>query len=71
MKRPLMFAPAMNTFMWEHPLTTEHRKKLSSFGYVEIPVVAKTLACNDTGLGAMAEVDTIVSKVEAVLEQMN
>lgn len=28
-----------------------------------IPVVAKTLVCGDTGLGAMAEVDTIVQRI--------
>ena len=61
----------MNTFMWVHPLTTEHRTKLVDLGYTELPVVKKTLACGDTGYGAMAEVDTIISKVEYVLTQIN
>lgn len=26
--KPFYFAPAMNTCMWEHPLTNEHVKKL-------------------------------------------
>ena len=71
MTRPILFAPAMNTFMWVHPLTTEHRTKLVELGYTELPVVKKTLACGDTGYGAMAEVNTIISKVEHVLTQVN
>uniref|UniRef100_T1IWE8 Phosphopantothenoylcysteine decarboxylase n=1 Tax=Strigamia maritima TaxID=126957 RepID=T1IWE8_STRMM len=62
-KKPLLFCPAMNTFMWEHPLTAVHIDNMKKLGYVEIPVVKKTLACGDTGYGAMAEVSTIVSEV--------
>lgn len=58
--KPLFFCPAMNTFMWNHPLTDEHISKLKTFGYIEIPCTTKKLACGDTGTGAMAEVDTIM-----------
>ena len=71
MTRPLLFAPAMNVHMWDHPLTQEHRDKLHSLGYEEIPVVEKTLACGDLGYGAMAEVDTIISKLHEVLQSIN
>ena len=64
LKKPLIFCPAMNTHMWEHPLTTEHLLKLKSFGYFEIPCVVKTLMCGDTGYGAMADVQTIVKHIE-------
>ena len=53
----------MNTYMWNHPLTAEHILKLKTFGYTEIPCISKTLVCGDTGVGAMAEVKTIVEKV--------
>ncbi|XP_045215386.1 phosphopantothenoylcysteine decarboxylase-like [Mercenaria mercenaria] len=66
LKKPLFFAPAMNTYMWEHPLTYEQIEKLESWGYREIPVVEKTLVCGDKGAGAMAEVSTIV---EIILEE--
>ena len=59
----------MNTYMWDHPLTEEHRTKLQQFGYIELPVVKKTLACGDTGYGAMAEVSTIVSKIKEILTE--
>ncbi|XP_036205215.1 phosphopantothenoylcysteine decarboxylase isoform X2 [Myotis myotis] len=67
--KPLLFCPAMNTAMWEHPLTSQQVGQLQAFGYIEIPCVAKKLVCGDQGLGAMAEVDTIVDKVKEVLSQ--
>ncbi|GAB0099606.1 phosphopantothenoylcysteine decarboxylase [Sergentomyia squamirostris] len=62
--KPLLFCPAMNTKMWHHPITAEHVAKLKNWGYFEIPCIEKTLMCKDTGLGAMAEVDTIVQVVQ-------
>ncbi|KAM5293256.1 phosphopantothenoylcysteine decarboxylase isoform 3-T3 [Ctenodactylus gundi] len=67
--KPLFFCPAMNTAMWEHPLTAQQVGQLKAFGYIEIPCVAKKLVCGDQGLGAMAEVETIVHKVKEVLSQ--
>ncbi|XP_032127659.1 phosphopantothenoylcysteine decarboxylase isoform X1 [Sapajus apella] len=67
--KPLLFCPAMNTAMWEHPVTAQQVDQLKAFGYVEIPCVAKKLVCGDKGLGAMAEVGTIVDKVKEVLFQ--
>nr|XP_035960725.1 phosphopantothenoylcysteine decarboxylase isoform X6 [Halichoerus grypus] len=66
-RKPLLFCPAMNTVMWEHPITAQQVGQLKAFGYVEIPCVAKKLVCGDQGLGAMAEVGTIVGKVEEIL----
>lgn len=65
-KKPCIFCPAMNTKMWEHPLTSEQVNRLISFGYHLVPPVEKTLMCGDTGLGAMAAVVTIT---QAVLTQ--
>ncbi|XP_062947296.1 phosphopantothenoylcysteine decarboxylase isoform X2 [Cynocephalus volans] len=69
LSKPLLFCPAMNTAMWEHPVTAQQVGQLQAFGYIEIPCVAKKLVCGDQGLGAMAEVDTIVNKVREVLFQ--
>ncbi|XP_032766665.1 phosphopantothenoylcysteine decarboxylase isoform X1 [Rattus rattus] len=69
LNKPLLFCPAMNTAMWEHPLTAQQVGQLKAFGYVEIPCVSKKLVCGDQGLGAMAEVETIVAKVKDVLFQ--
>ncbi|KAJ4445208.1 hypothetical protein ANN_07009 [Periplaneta americana] len=66
-KKPLLFCPAMNTQMWEHPATATHITTLKTWGYMEVPCIAKTLMCGDTGLGAMAEVPTIVDTIFEVL----
>lgn len=63
--KPIFVAPAMNTLMWEHPITAEHLKNLNKFGYEVIPPVEKVLACGDCGVGAMADIDTIVKAVLA------
>lgn len=67
LKKPLLFCPAMNTRMYEHPLTREQINKLTSWGYHEIPCISKTLMCGDTGIGAMAEIETIAKTAMAQL----
>ncbi|KAH8305894.1 hypothetical protein KR018_001202 [Drosophila ironensis] len=67
LQKPMLFAPAMNTRMYDHPITKEQIDKLTSWGYKEVPCISKTLMCGDTGNGAMAEVATIV---QAVLQNL-
>lgn len=60
--KQLIYAPAMNTFMWEHPHTAKHQNELQqNLAYIEVPPVVKLLACGDYGNGAMAHVTSIVS----------
>jgi phosphopantothenoylcysteine decarboxylase len=49
----------MNTMMWDHPITSEHLFKLTSWGFVIIDPIEKTLMCGDTGKGAMDSVEKI------------
>jgi phosphopantothenoylcysteine decarboxylase len=56
--KPVVLAPAMNTLMWEHPATSRHLAQIAvdlrgSLRIVE--PISKKLACDDVGLGAMAE----------------
>lgn len=69
-KKPLLFCPAMNTRMWEHPVTATQISALKSWGYIEVPCIAKTLMCGDTGLGAMAELNTIVATLLGTIENI-
>ena len=62
-EKPIIFAPAMNTFMWDHPITSTQINTLKTWGYHEIPPIEKVLMCKDVGKGAMAEPDTIVNVV--------
>jgi phosphopantothenoylcysteine decarboxylase len=61
--KKLIYCPAMNVHMYEHPITREHLCKLQSFGYLRVDCIEKRLACGDVGLGAMASVDTIADRV--------
>eukprot|EP00127_Corallochytrium_limacisporum_P007431 Clim_evm34s251 gene=Clim_evmTU34s251 len=60
---PMIVAPAMNTLMWESPFTAQHLERLKEVGADVIPPISKTLACGDTGVGAMEQVDKIASYV--------
>ncbi|XP_053933613.1 phosphopantothenoylcysteine decarboxylase isoform X3 [Cuculus canorus] len=71
LSKPLLFCPAMNTAMWEHPITAQQVEQLKGFGYTEIPCVVKKLVCGDEGRGAMAEVWTIVESVKRILEEQD
>ncbi|XP_016947649.1 phosphopantothenoylcysteine decarboxylase [Drosophila biarmipes] len=71
LQKPLLFAPAMNTRMYDHPITREQIDKLTSWGYKEIPCISKTLMCGDTGNGAMAEVPSIVEAVLSAFQPAN
>ncbi|CAG4982824.1 unnamed protein product [Colias eurytheme] len=70
MTKPLLFCPAMNTRMWEHPITAKQIATLREWGYEEIPPISKLLMCGDTGVGAMAEVETIVEKIRSKADQL-
>ena len=74
-EKPLVLAPAMNVAMWEHPLTAEQLNQLVRFGtktdgscgvYIISPQ-EKMLACGDIGIGAMADVSTIVDTISMCL----
>lgn len=45
----VFLAPAMNTAMWEHPITATQIRQLELFGYNIIMPIDKKLACGDIG----------------------
>ena len=71
MKKPLVFCPAMNTAMWNHPLTAVQLDKLRGFGYKQLGPISKPLACGDKGIGAMSEVEKIFELIRNHLEIMH
>jgi phosphopantothenoylcysteine decarboxylase len=67
--KPVVVAPAMNTYMWFHPATAEHIKKLGQwFSFSVVEPVEKTLACGQLGKGALADIDDIVAAVTKSLD---
>ncbi|CAI2354751.1 unnamed protein product [Caenorhabditis sp. 36 PRJEB53466] len=68
LSKPCYFAPAMNTHMWESPLTLQHRTVLrSQLKFKEICPIQKELVCGDVGNGAMASVGAIASLITALV----
>ena len=67
--KPMLVAPAMNTLMWEHPVTASQLSVLQSWGAGVVPPIEKRLACDDVGMGAMALPPTIADAVRDVLQQ--
>jgi len=87
--KPVILAPAMNTTMWDHPVTRRHIYTISEDSglfsnisgshndaldlideinskgkhFVILPPITKKLACGDEGMGAMAEISTIIQQV--------
>lgn len=60
MTKPFIFAPAMNTDMWNHPITVKQLRVLDEFGYKMVPPVEKKLACGVVGT-ELVFVDTVPS----------
>ena len=64
----VIFAPAMNTKMYENPIVQENINKLKKLGYEFIEPVSGVLACGDEGKGKLADVNTIIDSVLNALE---
>lgn len=65
---PKLVAPAMNTKMYQNPLTQDNLDRLRRYGYEEIIPREALLACGDVGRGALAEVADIVAAIQWVLD---
>ena len=52
---PKIVAPAMNTRMYENPITQDNMKTLEKYGFTVIKPASGRLACGDTGAGKMPE----------------
>ena len=63
--RPCIIAPAMNTHMWEHPVTEKNLRAFANFSVNNfiVPPQKKMLACNTYGMGALADIQLIVNEV--------
>jgi phosphopantothenoylcysteine decarboxylase/phosphopantothenate--cysteine ligase len=64
---PVVFCPAMNTRMWEHPVARENVAKLTALGYRFIGPDEGWLACRNVGAGRMSEAAAIVDEVTRML----
>ncbi len=67
-KKQVVFAPAMNTAMWENPVVAENTAKLKKLGYIFIGPKKGELACGEYGAGHVEEPEIIAAAVEALLK---
>ena len=63
-KAPVLFAPAMNTNMYENPVTQRNIETLKGLGYKFIEPDSGHLACGVTGVGRLPEPTAIVAAVD-------
>jgi phosphopantothenoylcysteine decarboxylase/phosphopantothenoylcysteine decarboxylase/phosphopantothenate--cysteine ligase len=66
-KKPVVICPAMNTAMYENPVTRNNIKKLTEYGYHFVEPRESLLACGDLGKGALADLNTILDTVHSLL----
>ncbi|MAW80930.1 MAG: bifunctional phosphopantothenoylcysteine decarboxylase/phosphopantothenate--cysteine ligase CoaBC [Parvularcula sp.] len=63
--KKVMFAPAMNVRMWEHPATQRNLETLQNDGAMIVGPDKGDMACGEYGMGRMAEPVTIADEIEA------
>ena len=68
---PVVFCPAMNTRMWEHPVAKENVAKLAGLGYRFIGPEEGWLACRNVGAGRMSEAGKIMEEVTGILTSLS
>lgn len=64
-----LLAPAMNTKMYDHPITQENLEKLKTYGYHIIAPKKALLACGDRGRGALADIEMITNTIQETLHE--
>lgn len=62
---PIIVCPAMNTGMYENPITQDNIKKLADFGVTVMPPAVGVLACGTSGAGRLPEPQQIVEFVSS------
>jgi phosphopantothenoylcysteine decarboxylase/phosphopantothenate--cysteine ligase len=64
----ILVAPAMNDNMFLHPAFKSNLNTIKKFGYTVVSPVKGRLACGKTGIGHLAEVETIALQIEKLLK---
>ncbi len=62
-----IFAPAMNTKMWENKALKDNLKRIKALGVETVGPVSGELACGDAGMGKMADIEEIIEAVDRLI----
>jgi phosphopantothenoylcysteine decarboxylase/phosphopantothenate--cysteine ligase len=63
----VLFAPAMNSNMWDNPIYQKNQERLETFGYHFIKPVYGDLACGWQGQGKLPDPQEIFNSAQALL----
>jgi phosphopantothenoylcysteine decarboxylase/phosphopantothenate--cysteine ligase len=63
----ILFAPAMNSAMYQNPIVQSNITKLQALGYEFVDPDVGPLACGDEGLGRLADISKIIEKAKSIL----
>jgi len=66
-KAPVVVAPAMNTGMYDNPVTRENLGTLRQRGFTIVEPASGRLACGDTGRGKLADTGTLINAIKKTL----
>ena len=66
-RAPVIVAPAMNVNMFENMVTQDNLAKLKARGFTIVGPARGRLASGKTGLGRLAETETIISTIRQIL----
>ncbi len=64
----VVFAPAMNAKMYKNKIVQQNIEKLISFGYQFIEPGSGRLACGDTGIGRLADINEIIGVIVDIVK---
>ncbi len=65
--KPVLVAPAMNVRMWSHPATAANMALLQSRGVHVVGPDSGAMACNEFGMGRLAEPPAILAAIHGLL----
>jgi len=65
--KPVLVAPAMNVRMWTHPATVANMALLQSRGVHLVGPDSGAMACNEFGMGRLAEPPSILAAIHSLL----
>jgi len=69
--KAVIFAPAMNTNMWDNPAVGRNVKTLCKMGFSMVGPEKGRLACGAEGIGRMSEPEDIIKQIKKTAFQLN
>lgn len=67
----VVFAPAMNNEMYNNIIVQDNISKLRKYGYDFVEPIEGNLACGYRAIGKLANKETIIAKIQKLLEVSN